>query len=63
MVSIHAKDLISLQSDFYKHTSVVYDGAPMFNLFSIKDVDYNASLKRVIAGLYTKAAVRNFDAN
>ena len=39
----------------------MYDGIPMYHLFSIQDTSYHASLKKTIAGLYTKSAVRDFE--
>ena len=39
----------------------MYRGGPLLNLFSIQDVNYHTSLKKNIGGLYTKAAVRDFE--
>ena len=50
-----------MQSDFYKPSSPIHEGVPFFHLFSIQDQSYHASLKRNIAGLYTKVAVRDFE--
>ena len=39
----------------------MFEGAPLVNLFSARDIDYHSSLKKVIGGLYTKTAVRNLE--
>lgn len=39
----------------------MYRGGPLLNLFSIQNVDYHASLRKNIGGLYTKAAVNDFE--
>lgn len=38
-----------------------FRGGPLENLFSIRDVQYHASLRKNIGGLYTKSAVKEFE--
>ncbi|KAI1162161.1 benzoate 4-monooxygenase cytochrome P450 [Nemania serpens] len=55
--TIHGSRQAYPKSDFYKPTSTPFDGAPLFTLFSVQDVNYHSSLKKSIGGLYTKAVV------
>ncbi|KAI0380386.1 benzoate 4-monooxygenase cytochrome P450 [Hypomontagnella monticulosa] len=49
------------KSDFYGVGAPMYRGGPLENLFSTRDVDYHANLRRNIGPLYTKTAVREFE--
>ncbi|KAI0114132.1 benzoate 4-monooxygenase cytochrome P450 [Nemania sp. FL0031] len=54
---IHGSRQAYPKSDFYTQTSARFEGAPLLNLFSVRDVNYHSTLKKTVAGLYTKAAV------
>ncbi|CAG8900566.1 unnamed protein product [Penicillium egyptiacum] len=54
---IHGSRQAYPKSDFYKPAAAPFEGSPLLNLFSVRDVNYHSSLKKVIGGLYTKAAV------
>ncbi|KAI0865170.1 benzoate 4-monooxygenase cytochrome P450 [Xylaria cubensis] len=58
LYTIHGSRQAYPKSDFYKPTSALFEGTPLFNLFSIQDIDYHASLKRRVGVLYTKGAVQ-----
>ncbi|KAK6951538.1 hypothetical protein Daesc_006059 [Daldinia eschscholtzii] len=61
---LHMYRLITIygnQSDFYEVGAPVYHGEPLENLFSLRDVQRHATLRRNIGGLYTKAAVKDFE--
>ncbi|THV48370.1 hypothetical protein BGAL_0252g00020 [Botrytis galanthina] len=58
---IHGSRNAYPKSDFYKPTSPIYEGHPLFHLFSIQDVQYHSTLKKNIAGLYTKTAVLDLE--
>lgn len=49
------------QSDFYEVGEPTYRGEILENLFSLRDVQRHAILRRNIGGLYTKAAVKDFE--
>jgi hypothetical protein len=42
-------------------SSPPYEGKPLLHMFSIRDVDYHASLKKHIGVLYTKAAILDLE--
>lgn len=53
-----------LQSEFYEvGAPPAYLGEPFDNLFSLRDTQQHAILKRNIGGLYTKASVSDFQPN
>ncbi|KAA8565434.1 hypothetical protein EYC84_009294 [Monilinia fructicola] len=58
---IHSSRGAYPKSNFYKPTSPIYEGHPLFNLFSIQDVQYHTIFKKNIAGLYTKTAVLDLE--
>ncbi|KAI1138396.1 benzoate 4-monooxygenase cytochrome P450 [Hypoxylon sp. FL0543] len=58
---IHGSRQAYSKSDFYKPTAAPFEGAPLLNLFAAQDVDYHSSLKKVVGGLYTKAAVLDLE--
>ncbi|KAI1095697.1 benzoate 4-monooxygenase cytochrome P450 [Rostrohypoxylon terebratum] len=60
---IHASRQAYPKSDFYLLTSPPFEGKPLPNLFSTQDVNYHASLKRLLGGLYTKAATLDLEPN
>ncbi|KAJ2983966.1 hypothetical protein NUW58_g6157 [Xylaria curta] len=49
------------QSDFYEVGAPTYRDEPLENLFSLRDAPRHAALRRNIGGLYTKAAVADFE--
>ncbi|KAF2971588.1 hypothetical protein GQX73_g1920 [Xylaria multiplex] len=49
------------KSSFYEVGAPVYRDEPLENLFSLRDAPRHLSLKRNIGGLYTKAAVKDFE--
>ncbi|KAK6005954.1 hypothetical protein QM012_006364 [Aureobasidium pullulans] len=61
--TIHGNRQAFPKSDFYKQTVAQFEGLPLYNLFSIQDIDYHTSLKKRIGGLYTKAAVADLEPN
>ncbi|KAF7957208.1 hypothetical protein EAE96_002799 [Botrytis aclada] len=58
---IHSSRNAYPKSDFYKPTSPIYEGHPLFHLFSVQDVQYHSTLKKNIAGVYTKTAVLDLE--
>ncbi|KAI1463443.1 benzoate 4-monooxygenase cytochrome P450 [Daldinia caldariorum] len=58
---IHASRQAFAKSDFYEVGAPTYHGEPLENLFSLRDVQRHATLRRNIGGLYTKAAVKDFE--
>ncbi|KAI1389365.1 benzoate 4-monooxygenase cytochrome P450 [Hypoxylon trugodes] len=58
---IHASRQAFAKSDFYEVGAPAYGGEPLENLFSLRDAQRHATLKRNIGGLYTKTAVRDFE--
>jgi hypothetical protein len=51
----------STQSDFYEVGAPTHRGKRLENLFSIRDVQYHARLRRNIGNLYTKTAAKDFE--
>ncbi|KAI0446170.1 benzoate 4-monooxygenase cytochrome P450 [Xylaria telfairii] len=60
--TIHGSRQAYPKSDFYKPTAAMFEGAPLLNLFSARDVDYHSSLKKRVGSLYTKTAVLSLEA-
>ncbi|KAI2768408.1 benzoate 4-monooxygenase cytochrome P450 [Daldinia loculata] len=58
---IHGSRQAFAKSDFYEVGAPIYRGEPLENLFSLRDVQRHATLKRNIGGLYTKSAVKDFE--
>ncbi|KAI0010205.1 benzoate 4-monooxygenase cytochrome P450 [Xylariaceae sp. FL0662B] len=58
---IHGSRQAYPKSEFYKQTVAIFEGIPLLNLFSVRDVNYHSSLKKTIAGLYTKTAVLDLE--
>ncbi|OQD61524.1 hypothetical protein PENPOL_c016G07209 [Penicillium polonicum] len=58
---IHGSRQAYPKSDFYNPAAAPFEGSPLLNLFSVRDVSYHSSLKKVIGGLYTKAAVLDLE--
>ncbi|KAL7624947.1 hypothetical protein AAE478_004161 [Parahypoxylon ruwenzoriense] len=58
---IHASRQAFAKSDFYGVGAPAYRGEPLENLFSLKDVQRHATLRRNIGGLYTKTSVKGFE--
>ncbi|KAF7862479.1 hypothetical protein EAF04_007352 [Stromatinia cepivora] len=58
---IHSSRNAFAKSNFYKPTSPIYEGHPLFHLFSIQDIQYHNALKKNIAGLYTKNGVLDLE--
>ncbi|KAI9036750.1 cytochrome P450 [Aspergillus affinis] len=48
-------------TDFYKVGAPSFRNGPLENLFSIRDAQYHATLRKNIGGLYTKSAVKEFE--
>ncbi|KAG8159162.1 hypothetical protein KVR01_010823 [Diaporthe batatas] len=51
------------KSNFYEVGAPTYADEPLENLFSLRDVQRHATLKRNIGGLYTRTAVKDFEPN
>ncbi|PHH64517.1 hypothetical protein CDD81_4296 [Ophiocordyceps australis] len=59
--TIHGSRQAYPKSEFYKPAAISFQGSPLLNLFSVRDVKYHSSLKKVIGGLYTKTAVLDLE--
>ncbi|KAI0973508.1 benzoate 4-monooxygenase cytochrome P450 [Xylaria arbuscula] len=59
--TIHGSRQAYAKSDFYKPTSAQFEGAPLVNLFSARDINYHSSLKRRVGSLYTKTAAQSLE--
>ncbi|KUI58928.1 Pisatin demethylase [Cytospora mali] len=59
--AIYASKHAFAKSDFYGVGAPDYGGEPLENLFSLRDVQRHATLRRNIGALYTKTAVKDFE--
>ncbi|KAI3324021.1 cytochrome P450 oxidoreductase [Xylariaceae sp. AK1471] len=59
--TIYATNNLFVKSDFYEVGAPPYKSKPLENLFSLRDTQQHATLRRNIGGLYTKIAVLDFE--
>lgn len=52
---------ILMKTVFYEVGAPLYDGAPLENLFSLRDVQQHHTLRKNIGHIYTKTAVKDLE--
>ncbi|RAL13169.1 cytochrome P450 [Aspergillus homomorphus CBS 101889] len=59
--TVHASTKAFAKSDIYEVGAPTYRGKRLENLFSIRDVNHHATLRKNLGSLYTKGAVRSLE--